>query len=337
MDSLSTEMNRTDKLLFRVDRSMKILELGPSISPLVPKAAGWNSWSVDHADAEVLREKYKSSAGVDCSKIETVDYVWTSGDLTSVIPLAHQGTFDCCIASHVIEHLPNPLRFFQSMQTILKPSGIISLAVPDKRFCFDYFKPLTTTADVLQAASLNRVRHSKKTAFEEVAYSAFLGGQGAWGQQAVSDLALVHTLPQAKHHFDDVDEAETAPYVDFHAWYYTPSAFQLLMLELNVLGECDWVIDVDFPVFGCEFYVTLRRGRLSFQSDVDREAQRLTLLKRIVGELAEQHAYLSQALSAPAAAAEAEPQPEVTAPRPKRVKWRKRLKRMARSVLPRHA
>jgi SAM-dependent methyltransferase len=340
MDSQDIDMDRTEKLLFRVNRSMKILELGPSFSPLVPKSAGWNSWSVDHADAQTLREKYKSAAGVDCSKIESVDFVWTSGDLTSVIPPEHQGTFDCCIASHVIEHLPNPLHFFRSMATILRPSGIISLAIPDKRFCFDYFKPVSTTADVLYAASLNRTRHSKKTAFEQVAYGALCRGEGAWGQHAVSDMALANSLSEAKHHFDDLDEKETAPYVDHHAWYYTPSVFRLVVLELNVLGEFDWMIDVEFPVFGCEFYVTLRRCKLSFSSEEEREAERLALLKCIVGELAEQHGYLVQALAAPAPAAapvESEPPQELPDRRPKRVRWRKRLKRMARSVLPRRA
>jgi len=49
--------------------------------------------------------------------------------------------FDYCLASHVIEHIPNPIAFFQSIAHLLKPGGVLSLAVPDKRYTFDFFQP----------------------------------------------------------------------------------------------------------------------------------------------------------------------------------------------------
>jgi len=33
------------------------------------------------------------------------------------------------------------VRFYQSLQRLVQPDGFLSLAIPDKRFCFDFFKP----------------------------------------------------------------------------------------------------------------------------------------------------------------------------------------------------
>ena len=98
-------MSRTDKLLCRLDRSMKILEIGPSYNPVAPKAEGWNCFSIDHDTQENLRAKYTGHP-VDIRRIEPVDFIWRDGPLDAVIPEEHMGTFDACIASHVIEHFP---------------------------------------------------------------------------------------------------------------------------------------------------------------------------------------------------------------------------------------
>ena len=56
------------------------LEIGPSHSPLAPKAAGFNVEILDHAPAQDLRVKYRN-AGVDIDHIEEVDFVWRGESL----------------------------------------------------------------------------------------------------------------------------------------------------------------------------------------------------------------------------------------------------------------
>jgi SAM-dependent methyltransferase len=41
-----------------------------------------------------------------------------------------KGDFDCCILSHVLEHVPSPHRLLIDIHQVLKPGGIIVLAVP---------------------------------------------------------------------------------------------------------------------------------------------------------------------------------------------------------------
>ncbi len=270
-------LSRNEKLLYRIDRSAKILEIGPSYNPVAPKAEGWNCFFIDHEDQSNLREKYKS-AGVNIDCIEPVDFIWRDGPLEEVIPQEHIGTFDACIASHVIEHFPNPVQVLQSLQRILKPEGLLSLAVPDKRYCFDYFKPLSMTGDLLYANFLKATRHSRPTAFNFVAYYCTNEGLVAWLKKDVTELKLVHSLDEAKKHFEQHSESPEHPYVDHHAWHYTPSSFRLVILELNALDVVDWTEDVFFPSVGFEFFVTLKRGKARFPSHEEQQQRRLALL-----------------------------------------------------------
>jgi len=285
-------MSRTDKLLCRLDRSMKILEIGPSYNPIAPKAEGWNCFSIDHETQENLRAKYTGHP-VDINRIEPVDFIWRDGPLDAVIPEEHMGTFDACIASHVIEHFPNPVQVLRSLQRILKPDGLLALAVPDKRFCFDYFKPLTMTGDLLSADFRHATRHSRRTAFDHLAYSVGTsGGVAAWGQHTVTELKLMHTLAEAAKHLDEHSEAAEDPYVDHHGWHYTPSSFRLAILELGALDVLDWMEDAFFPAEGCEFIVILKRGKSAFPSEDALEQQRLALLVGTIRDVQEQCDYL---------------------------------------------
>ena len=83
-------------------------KLGPSHNPVAPKAAGWQSFVLDHATQADLKEIYREH-GVALDRIEPVDFVWAGGAIHDAVPATQHSTFDACIASHVLEHLPDPL------------------------------------------------------------------------------------------------------------------------------------------------------------------------------------------------------------------------------------
>jgi GT2 family glycosyltransferase len=282
-------MSRAETLLVPIDRSARIIEIGPSYNPIAPKADGWNTSTLDHTTRSGLVEKYRGHPGVDVDRIEEVDFVWTNGSVADAVPSDLHGTFDAFIASHVIEHTTDLVGFLDAAATLLAPSGVVILAIPDKRYCFDYFRPLTTTGEVLYAHTTGRTRHTRRILFDQMAYIVKNGENGAWGQTPMQEIQFYHSLEEAGDAFSTTREDPDSPYVDMHAWQFTPASFELLLLELARLGETDWQVERITPPTGCEFYVWLRRGgKAAALTMAEVDARRLALLKQVLLQTREQ-------------------------------------------------
>ena len=205
---LGAMMTREELIRRYFDRGDSILEVGASYSPIVPKSDGWNTTVIDHAPQAELVEKYAAMGVKDVARIETVDFVWQGEALTTIIPQGRQGSFDGLIASHVGEHLPNFIGFLQDAASVLlKSEGVIALALPDKRVCFDFFQPLATTGDLLAAHTEARIRHQRRTFFNQAAYFVTRNGEGGWahGENAAS-FHLNNSLSEAQRAYDLADE-----------------------------------------------------------------------------------------------------------------------------------
>jgi predicted SAM-dependent methyltransferase len=277
--------SRTEILLGTISKQSRIIEVGPSFNPIAPKSNGWNSASIDHLTREGLAAKYEGHPGVDVSKIEPVDFVWTGGLLSDAVPLEQHGSFDVFLASHVIEHTPDLIAFLDAAQALLKEDGVVILAIPDKRYCFDYFQPLTTTGQVLDAHAKHRWRHSGERAFDHYAYAATDGGEESWGQRASQGIRLIHRLDGAVQNY--FLSENSSDYHDLHAWHFVPPSFELLLLELGALGETDWFVERVTPTAGWEFFAWLHRGAgtlVRSMSTEDLQSQRTVLLKRTLLE-----------------------------------------------------
>jgi SAM-dependent methyltransferase len=283
-------MTRNDKILAGLSRDMHFIEIGASFNPIVPKREGWKVWTIDHATREGLVTKYTGHPDVDVTKIEEVDFVWTTGPIHAVLPAAMYGKIDAFIASHVIEHIPDLIGLLNSLATVLSPGGIIALAVPDKRFCFDYFRPHSTTGQVIDAyCQADRNRHRRGALFDHFAYFCTMDSRIVWGQHPVGQPELTHLL-------SDSMQMSTSPpsagYVDCHAWQFTPTSFELIIFELAALGLIDFRIKQLFPTDGYEFIVQLQKGHGDVSMGREVNPRRLEMLARIVEEIGEQVDYL---------------------------------------------
>jgi hypothetical protein len=131
------------------------------------------------------------------------------------------------------------------------------------------------------------MRHTRKSRFDHAAYSVKSAGDHAWGRRPATDLRFFLPLAEAKRQRDTHPTNKTAPYVDCHAWHFTPSSFTLAVVELSALGELDFRIDRAFPTEEFEFYVTLRQGREQLGAE-RLESRRLELLRAVLLEVREQ-------------------------------------------------
>lgn len=223
-------MQREDFIAANVTKDMAGLEIGPGYAPSFPKAQGWNVETLDHTTAEGLRAKY---AGVtDIGAIEHIDYVSDGRAVDKIIP--RRGVYDFIYASHVIEHIPDPIRFFQGCEALLKPEGRLLLVVPDKRRCFDALRSLTATGDLLAPYYSEAQRHAPGNAFDFYANVASLDGNGIWESGWRGTLDFYQPIDRALELFRMAERS--GDYADIHAWRFTPSSFRLILKDLADIG-----------------------------------------------------------------------------------------------------
>ncbi|MDO9268603.1 MAG: methyltransferase domain-containing protein [Methylobacter sp.] len=270
LNRLFGETLREKKVFHLLDKTGMGLEIGPSHNPIAPKKKGFNVHILDHASAAELREKYQGH-DVNLDNIEEVDFVWHGENFQDLI--GKTNCYDWVIASHVIEHAPDLISYLQQCEALLKPTGILSLVVPDKRYCFDYFSSSSSTGNVLDAYAEKRVRPSPGQIFDHIADASKRNGNIAWAsdEQGGAD-EVAHTFVAAQAHW--AQAVSTTDYMDAHCWRFTPASFRLLISDLLNLGLINLDIKAEFDTMGCEFYVSL--GKIS---DAHMALERLTLLQ----------------------------------------------------------
>lgn len=243
-------MTRDEKILHSIKRGGKGLEIGPSYNPIAPKSKGFDVRVLDHATRDELIAKYNAH-GVNTSRIEDVDYIWSGQRLSSIV--GESQSFDWIIASHVIEHTPDLVGFLQSCQDLLAPGGVVSLAIPDKRYCFDFFRERTSLAQVIDAREQARSNHSVGTAAEHFLNAVAKDGAIAWGAGYPGEYQFANGIDHARIAMASLQTA----YVDCHAWVFTPWSFRLMMRDLRDLGYLRLKEVAFHDSVGCEFFVAL--------------------------------------------------------------------------------
>lgn len=245
---------RDEKALFGLNGNGLGLEIGPSHRPLAPKSRGFNVHILDHLDAAGLREKYEGH-GVNIANIEEVDFVWSGQPFSELI--GNTSCYDWIIASHVVEHVPDLVSFLQECETLLKPGGKLSLVVPDKRYCFDYFGQLSTTGNAIDAFDARHTKPSAGSVFDHHANAVFRNGVIAWGQDSDGAFSSVHQLHEARTLSDQA--RSKGDYIDVHCWRFIPESFVLILSDLKFLGLTSLSVAHQFPTEGCEFFVILSK------------------------------------------------------------------------------
>jgi len=274
-------LDRLKTTLRFVDLAGRGLEIGPSYSPLVPKASGARVETVDHADRDTLVEKYRAWGLPEekLAQIEEVDYIWAGGSLAEAV--GERGAFEYIVASHLVEHTVDLIGFLRDCSVLLTPDGVLSLVVPDKRYCFDRFQPHTSVGAAVDAHVFPRRFHTPGSLLDHHAYASKRGESAiAWDPLDAAPLSL---------QFDDItagrDSIEAGlsgdSYHDVHRWKFTPSSFRLLVQDLRALGYHDLVEAGDVVTRRFEFFITFRKA-----SGDDPELDRMTMLRAVESELA---------------------------------------------------
>lgn len=265
------QLDRRDKALVLVDRQGTGLAIGPCHDPIAPKAEGFDVRVVDHLDTSGLREKYARHP-VDVNRIEEVDFVWHGEPLPELV--GGQAQYDWIIASHVFEHLPDPISFLTGCEQVLRPGGVVSLVIPDKRYCYDRYRPLATTGAVLDAHARRQRAASPGNVFDETANAVHWEGRITWTPEDATVLDFVHRFGEARTRW--LQAVESPAHTDVHLWQFVPDSFRLLVHDLRARGLIGLGIRRAFDTTGHEFHVTLGTVPLTGSPQ---ELDRLALLR----------------------------------------------------------
>jgi predicted SAM-dependent methyltransferase len=245
---------------------MRGLEIGPLARPRVKKADGRISY-VDHCSTEELRRAYSANSLMrpHLDEIVEVDYVIKDGSTLSEA-IGTDGPFDYIIASHVLEHLANPIGWLQDVAKVLTADGLVSLVIPDKRYCFDVNRAETRPQDWVDWYLRDLRAPSYGQLFDFFAHVTTIDGMvdtaALWAGTVDYDGVRRPDVPDADiaAYASCLHYRDTEAYMDVHAGVYTPRSL-LALIELGVKLE---LLNFEVAYFAptrrdsLEFHITLR-------------------------------------------------------------------------------
>jgi SAM-dependent methyltransferase len=258
----------TDKALALIDVSTaRGLEIGALHRPRVSKADG-PVFYVDHYSTEELRARYQANEQTRpyLDEIVDVDFVITgSASLAEVVGEA--APFDYVVASHLIEHVPNPIGWLHDVAQVLRPGGILSLVIPDKRYCFDVNRVETQMRDWIDWYLRDLKVPAYTQLFDFFANVVTIDGTvdtaGLWAGTASYTGVRRSDVPDADRAALGMclDHQQTGGYVDVHGAVYTPASVLSLLETTMRLGLLDFEVAEFFSTERntLEFFVSLRR------------------------------------------------------------------------------
>jgi SAM-dependent methyltransferase len=134
------------------------IEVGALHQPLKAPAEARVRY-VDRMPTAQLRAQYPELGDLPLIEPDIID----NGETLTTLP---ENSQDFVVGNHFLEHCQDPFRTLQNIFRVLRPGGVLFMAVPDKRFSFDADRPCTTLAH-LDRDYAEGPAWSKRDHFEE--------------------------------------------------------------------------------------------------------------------------------------------------------------------------
>lgn len=207
-----------ETLINLVGKKGLCLEIGAYFTPIV---TGKNARYFDVFDTEELRRRAELDPhpSVHAANVPEMHYCDPDGDISII-----DETFSEVVSSHCLEHQPDIIGHLEKVYDLLEEGGQYLAFVPDKRFCFDYFSPLSTVGDVLDANAEKRQRHSLRSVVNMYGASTHNEAHRHWNGDHV-DEGYFADIPHRTQTALDLYKNANGDYIDCHAWYFTPGNF----------------------------------------------------------------------------------------------------------------
>jgi SAM-dependent methyltransferase len=184
------------------------IEIGALHRPM-PVPAGVTVRYVDALSTEELRHVW--SEEVTGHELAPVDIITDATTLNGVT----DASTDFVIASHLIEHMEDPVRALMNFVRVVRRGGTVLLIVPNRNHTFDAERPPTSVAHVIRDYC-GGPQWSRQTHYEE------------W----VRVVEKINTPYAAAARVEHLMQTRYA--IHFHVW--SPSEFSALLAEVEPLS-----------------------------------------------------------------------------------------------------
>lgn len=201
-----------------------VLEIGPYDRPMVQ---GEGVSYFDVLDQESLTAKAADNPR-RTGTVPFIEFVSPVGDMSVI-----NRKFKAACSSHAVEHQPDLIKHLTDVGNILEPGGLYFLAVPDKRYCFDHYAPLSTVADVIGARG--RKVHTLENVIIGRALHTHNDCLRHWAGDHEAPFLKMNTTARIRNAIK-LYEASNGDYIDVHAWRFTPDSFHSITSQLYELG-----------------------------------------------------------------------------------------------------
>ncbi|MEF0941660.1 methyltransferase domain-containing protein [Rhizobium sp. BR 362] len=236
------------------------LEVAPYFNPTLRRSE-FNVVYTDYISNEEIAAKAVENPSAAGREIPKIDFVWTPG-----VPLKEcaptNACYDYALASHVMEHVPNPIGWLNEILETLKVGAQLRLMLPDRRHTNDYLRPVTTFAQLI---SYWLERPAVPTSMQVCDFlSSCLDDRlhaGFDDEDRPINTVRAYTDAEAVNFAEFVYNERQ--YIDVHCTVWTPSSFEEAITRAAALG----IINADIEIINearVEFVVDLiKRGEPS--------------------------------------------------------------------------
>jgi hypothetical protein len=230
-----------------------MLEIGPLDNPQLDYKSP-DYYSLDVFTREELIKNYFDHPDINKDNIIEPTYIISNNDYSQI-----KQKFACIFSSHNIEHMPCLVTFLNNLYEILDDDGRIYLIVPDKRYCFDYFKRETDIYDILQAYYEKNRRPKFSDVLKKVCQVTHNDPVNHWNDNhgTINNRAnLVQNYSSILSQFD------TGIYIDSHVSLFTPRSFMEIISILTELKLIKLKVHKIYHTlkYSFEFYVILKKS-----------------------------------------------------------------------------
>lgn len=232
-----------------IKKSDRILEFGPLNRPTVKRSDYPNAYYADIRNSDDIKKLYTGndyleSTGihVDLDTIVDIDYV-----IKGTYKDSFKGVekFDVIVLSHVIEHVPDVVNFFQEVTGLLKKDGKLVIIYPDARYCFDHFRNGTTFVDAYNTYVEKRMNYS--AVFDFVNNVVHENDPGYfWNDESQNDILPTTDFSKTLQAYKNAKNDELPD--DIHFWPFADYQFVKFLYDLDRAGLSSFEIG--------EFYET---------------------------------------------------------------------------------